>query len=90
MAMSCAHCRSADVAPLFDSFQCFNCGRHTTTDGRQVLPDSLTFEPNHNESMVEWGWPYADAAPSVKRGQEVCAVQWGSPIEAPKGTKSGE
>lgn len=80
MAFSCAHCRSADVAPLFRSYQCFTCGKHTTDDGRPILPDSLTFEPNHDPATAQFGWPFEDQQPTLDRGLEVCSTQWGTPI----------
>jgi len=82
MAMSCAHCRSADVTPLFSTWQCANCGRHTTDDGHKVLPDSLCFDPSHNPTLEFWGWPYDDTTTTIERGRTICAEQWGVPFGA--------
>ncbi len=84
MAASCAHCRSADVAALFNSLECFNCGRHSTLDepARPILPDSMVFDPNHDPALVQFGWPFADQQPTLDRGQVVCSQQWGLPIQA--------
>jgi hypothetical protein len=81
MAMICAHCNSADVVAQFSSYCCLECGRHTTDEGKQVLPDSLCFDPSHNPTLDFWGWPYADVETSIARGEEVCALQWGVPMK---------
>lgn len=74
---ACPHCGSGDVAPLFNSFECLACGRHSTTDGRKILPDSLCIGPNTPGNLEEFGWPYEDPSPSHDRSDEICAVQWG-------------
>lgn len=90
MAMTCAHCRSADVAPLFRSYVCFACGKHTTDDGHKILPDSLCAEPNHSPVLEQFGWPYDETEPSVKRGEEICSEQWGTPLSGPVPATGGE
>lgn len=40
MAVTCAHCRSADVGAAFDTFQCFSCGGYTNFDGTPTVPTS--------------------------------------------------
>jgi hypothetical protein len=81
MAMTCAHCRSADVGALFSTWVCFSCGRHTTDDGRKILPDSLTYDPSHDPTLEAWGWPYDDVETSIARGEVCCAEQWGVPMQ---------
>jgi hypothetical protein len=80
MAMTCAHCSSADVSALFNTWQCFNCGRHTTNEGRKILPDSMCYNPVSIPNMEAWGWPYDDQDPSILRGIQVAAEQWGLPL----------
>jgi len=80
MAMTCSNCSSADVAFLFNSWQCFNCGRHTTNDGQKILPDSLCIGPNTPQNMEQFGWPYEDEEPSHQRNEEIMGLQWGTSI----------
>ena len=40
MADICAHCKSADVGPAFNTFQCFSCGGYTNMDGTKTVPTS--------------------------------------------------
>lgn len=80
MALACAHCRTADLMPLFSTFVCPNCGKHTDGDGRKILPDCLTTLPNHADGLAQFGWPYDDAAPSEERGRQIVLEQWGEPL----------
>jgi len=81
MATACVHCKSGDTVPLFNSYSCLNCGRHQTTDGRPILPDSMCIGPNTPGNLEEFGWPFEDEQPSHDRNAEICAVQWGTPLK---------
>ena len=55
MANICAHCGGADTAALFNTFECYSCGCHTTATGEKTLPTSLLAPPNHPESLESYG-----------------------------------
>lgn len=82
MAMTCAHCGSADVMAGFDTYQCLSCGRITGDDGSKLLPDSLHTGPNHQLALEQFGWPFDDQAAAVARAAKVVATQWGTPFPA--------
>lgn len=77
---TCAHCASGDIAQLFNSVECLSCGKHSTLDGRKILPDSLCIGPNTPGNLEEFGWPYEDPSPSHDRSDEIRSVQWGEPL----------
>lgn len=79
--LKCSHCRSLDTVDLFNSVECLNCGRHTTLDGKQILPDSLCVGPNIPENLEQYGWPYEDPSPSHARSDEMLNAQWGVPLK---------
>lgn len=81
MAVKCAHCRSSETSSLFNTFQCLECGKHTTLDGQKILPDSLCIGPNIPQNLEQFGWPFEDPSASHARSDELCALSWGIPLK---------